>query len=198
MRSLWSSTEGRQCISQFMSRVRFELLTKYLRFDLTSTRQRRRQVSKFAPMGSVFDLWEQQLSRPFIPYEYVTVDETLVPFRGRCSFKQYMPSKPAKYGLKFWCLCDANTAYCLRMQPYLGTDHGAVRTTNLGKKVCYQGILSGPLKATAGPGKHSCRIPKHFHGDRLRKKLEFFFLKCYILAIFLANGGVPQTSRGPG
>ena len=42
VRSLWSSTECRQCISQFMGRVRFELLTKYLRFDLTSTRQRRR------------------------------------------------------------------------------------------------------------------------------------------------------------
>ena len=118
-----------------MSRNRYELITKYLRFDLTGTRQRRRQLTKFAPMGSVYDMWEQKLQQPFVPYEYVTVDETLVPFRGRCSFKQYMPSKPARYGLKFWCLCDAKTAYCLHMQPYLGTDHGAARTTGLGKKV---------------------------------------------------------------
>ena len=135
VRAIWSETEGRKCVSQFMLRTRFELLTKYLRFDLTNTRQTRRLQTKFAPMGSIFDMWEQKLSRPFIPYEYVTVDETLVPFRGRCSFKQYMPSKPAKYGLKFWCLCDAKTAYCLRMRPYLGTDHGAVRTTGLGKTV---------------------------------------------------------------
>ena len=26
----------------------------------------------------------------------------LVAFRGRCPFRQYIPSKPAKYGLKFW------------------------------------------------------------------------------------------------
>ena len=135
IRAIWSETEGRKCVSQFMLRTRFELLTKYLRFDLTNTRQTRRLQTKFAPLGTIFDMWEQKLSRPFIPYEYVTVDETLVPFRGRCSFKQYMPSKPAKYGLKFWCLCDAKTAYCLRMRPYLGTDHGAVRATGLGRTV---------------------------------------------------------------
>ena len=118
-----------------MSRNRFELMTKYLRFDKTSTRQNRRQETKFAPLGDVYDMWEERLSRPFIPYTYVTVDETLVPFRDRYSFKQYMPSKPAKYGLKFWCLCDAQTGYCLHMQPYLGADNGAGRTTGLGQKV---------------------------------------------------------------
>lgn len=86
-------------------------------------------------MGALYDLWEQKLSHPFIPYEYVTVDETLIPFRGRCSFRQYMPSKPAKYGIKFWCLCDAKTGYCLRMRPYLGTDNGAIRAVGLGQQV---------------------------------------------------------------
>jgi len=102
-----------------------------------------------------------------------TILKTLVPFRGRCSFKQYMPSKPAKYGLKFWCLCDASTAYCLRMQPYLGIDHGAVRTTNLGKKVCYQGILSGPSKATAGPGNILAESPNIFRGPSEKKFFIF-------------------------
>jgi len=135
VRAIWSKSEGRRCISQFMLLKRFQLLTKYLRFDLTNTRATQRLKTKFAPMGSVFDKWEQKLCRPFIPYEYVTVDETLVPFRGRCSFKQYMPSKPAKYGLKFWSLCDAKTAYCIHMQPYLGTDQGACRNIKLGTSV---------------------------------------------------------------
>ena len=93
-------------------RLRFELLTKYMRFDLTSTRQRRRQVTiqvctngkcvRFVAAAAIAAL------------TYVTLDMTVVSFRGRCSFKQYTPSKAAKYGLKFWCLCDASTAYCLR------------------------------------------------------------------------------------
>ena len=91
-------------------------------------------------MGYIFDMWEQTLTRPFIHFEYVTVDETLVPFRGRCSFRQYIPSKPAKYGLKFWTLCDAATGYCLRMQAYLGKDTGnnSARAVGLGEKVVLQ------------------------------------------------------------
>ncbi|KAI3360592.1 hypothetical protein L3Q82_002454 [Scortum barcoo] len=31
-----------------------------------------------------------------------------------------MPSKPAKYGIKIWAACDANTSYTLNMQVYTG------------------------------------------------------------------------------
>ena len=83
-------------------------------------------------------MWQQKLAKPFIPYEFVTVDETLVPFRGRCSFKRYMPSKHAKYGLKFWCLCDASTGYCLKMKQYLDADNGAEGSKNFGKQVAME------------------------------------------------------------
>ncbi|UYV75608.1 hypothetical protein LAZ67_13000733 [Cordylochernes scorpioides] len=29
-----------------------------------------------------------------------TLDEKIIPFKGRCSFKQYFPNKPAKYGIE--------------------------------------------------------------------------------------------------
>ncbi|GFR98198.1 PiggyBac transposable element-derived protein 4 [Elysia marginata] len=48
------------------------------------------------------------------------VDEWLVPFRGRCTFIQYIPSKPDKYGIKIFWACDAETNYPLRGIPYLG------------------------------------------------------------------------------
>jgi hypothetical protein len=31
-----------------------------------------------------------------------------------------MPSKPAKYGLKYWCVNDVKTAYLLNVDIYLG------------------------------------------------------------------------------
>ena len=101
-------------------------------------------------MGSIFDIWKHKLLRPFIPYEYITVDESLVPFRGRYRFKQHMPSKTAKYGLKYWCLYDAKTAYCLRIWPYLGTNHGAVRSVPLD----WNGRI-GPYRTT-GYKKNRC------------------------------------------
>jgi len=30
----------------------------------------------------------------------VCVDEQLLPFRGKCGFRQNMPKKPSKYGIK--------------------------------------------------------------------------------------------------
>jgi hypothetical protein len=54
-----------------------------------------------------------------------TVDEQLIPSRGCCIFRQYIPSKPGKYGLKlFWC-CDSDTAYLLNAEIYLGRQPGA-------------------------------------------------------------------------
>ncbi|GBP47724.1 PiggyBac transposable element-derived protein 4 [Eumeta japonica] len=50
----------------------------------------------------------------YLPGENLTIDEQLVPFRGRVSFKQYLPSKPDKYGMKIWWICDSKTSY-----PYL-------------------------------------------------------------------------------
>ena len=45
--------------------------------------------------------------------ENLTVDEQLMLCRPRCLFIQYMPSKPKKYGMKIWCVCDSKTGYPL-------------------------------------------------------------------------------------
>ena len=38
----------------------------------------------------------------------VQYDEGLVVFQGRLAFKQYMPDKPEKWGIKLWKMCDQN------------------------------------------------------------------------------------------
>ena len=45
------------------------------------------------------------------PSPFLTVDETLCPYRGHREIKQYNPSKPAKYGLLYCSLCDAVVPY---------------------------------------------------------------------------------------
>ena len=75
---------------------------------------------KLAPIRDVFDAWVTTLSKSFIPFDNVTINEQLVAFRGRCSFRMYMKSKPAKCGLKLWALCDSATAYVLNLQVYTG------------------------------------------------------------------------------
>jgi hypothetical protein len=41
----------------------------------------------------------------------MTVDESLVPFKGRSSMKQYMSTKPVKRGYKVWCLANSRTGF---------------------------------------------------------------------------------------
>ncbi|KAJ8416746.1 hypothetical protein AAFF_G00326240 [Aldrovandia affinis] len=54
------------------------------------------------------------------PGPEVTADEYPVPFRGRCPFQQYIPSKPGKYGIKIWAACDTRSSYAWNMQIYTG------------------------------------------------------------------------------
>ena len=64
----------------------------------------------------------------------MTVDEQLCNTRGRCSFKSYIPSKPGKYGIKIWCICDAENAYFLNGQIYTGKS-GNSTEVNQGERV---------------------------------------------------------------
>jgi hypothetical protein len=84
------------------------------------TRRALDNTDRLASIRSIFERFVKQLPRHFTPSENVTVDEQLVPFRGRCSFVQYMPKKPAKYGLKFWLLCDVESRYVLALDLYTG------------------------------------------------------------------------------
>ena len=52
----------------------------------------------------------------------------------RCPFIQYIPQKPAKFGIKFWMLCDATTYYVLRAFPYVGKEED-LASTGLGEFV---------------------------------------------------------------
>ncbi|XP_071056508.1 uncharacterized protein [Onthophagus taurus] len=52
--------------------------------------------------------------------ENVTIDEMLPAFRGHCGFRQYISSKPTKYGIKIFCLADAKLFYTANMEIYCG------------------------------------------------------------------------------
>ena len=55
----------------------------------------------------------------------ISIDEGLIKFNGRLSFKQYMPKKPNKFGIKIWMLADSETYFVPRFQVYLGKRQNA-------------------------------------------------------------------------
>ncbi|KAB0805147.1 hypothetical protein PPYR_02117, partial [Photinus pyralis] len=129
---LWSNDgSGVEIFRLAMSLQRFRFLIRCLRFDSKETRAMRRETDKLAPIRNVFDRFVANCQNGFHHSEFVTVDEMLAGFRGKCSFRQYIPSKPNKYGLKILALCDAKLFYTSKMEIYVGTQpDGAYKVSN--------------------------------------------------------------------
>jgi len=52
----------------------------------------------------------------YTPLPFVCINETLVGFRDRYLFHVYIPSKPDRYGLKIWSMCDVSSNYLYNLQ----------------------------------------------------------------------------------
>lgn len=117
------------CIAT-MSRRRFHLLLASLRFDDIRTRQERREQDKLAAIREVFDNFNNNIKLYYSLNEHVTIDEKLEKFRGRCPFRQYIPSKPGKYGVKVQVMADAVTYYTHNLEIYVGRNEGPYDVSN--------------------------------------------------------------------
>lgn len=121
LRSMWSTDgTGRDIFNCTMTLARFYFLLSCLRFDDQTTRPERREISKLAPIQELFEEFVSRSTNSYTPGAYLTIDEMLVPFRGRCPFRMYIPNKPAKYGIKVQILADAKTHYMCKAEVYLG------------------------------------------------------------------------------
>lgn len=89
-----------------MSRDRFQQILRVIRFDNAYTRATRKESDKAAPISDVWEMLMKNLQQNYYPDANVTIDEQLFPFRGRACFIQYIPSKPAKYGIKIFWVCN--------------------------------------------------------------------------------------------
>ncbi|CAF1454756.1 unnamed protein product [Rotaria sordida] len=156
---LWDISKSPPIYHATMSLERFKDLLRFLRFD---DRQLRDKFDRLAPIRTIFECFVKQLPQHFIPSENLTIDEQLVPFRGRCSFVQYMPKKPSKYGLKFWVLCDVDSRYVLALELYTGKI-GNVIQRNLATNVVLRLVDQLPNKVKQGRNVTYDRFFSDFH-----------------------------------
>jgi len=124
---------------------RFWNILRFIRFDDANTRQERQQIDKAAPIRDIWAMLNSNLQNYYKPTENLTVDEQLFPYCGRTKFTQYIPSKPAKYGIKIWWICDAENYYPLAGQIYTGKS-STRREINQGERVAKD--LVAPYKGS--------------------------------------------------
>ena len=58
----------------------------------------------------------------FRPGENIVVDESLLLYKGNLSWKQFIKSKRARFGIKSFELCDSETGYLYNLIIYCGKE----------------------------------------------------------------------------
>lgn len=132
---------------ELFSRDRYLLIRSFLHFN-----DNRFSVPKgqdgYDPLYKVrpiLDLTKDTYMQIFEPAKELSIDESMVKFKGRLNFKQYLPSKPStKWGLKIWSLAESNTGFMLRFNVYTGKDNPqqGQATHGLASRVVHQ-LLRG-------------------------------------------------------
>ncbi|XP_045489690.1 piggyBac transposable element-derived protein 4-like [Pieris rapae] len=119
-RMLFNTRRSGSIFKACMSAERFNFLLKCIRFDDKQTRDARKAIDKFAHIREVWQNMIDNFQKWYTPGSYITIDEQLVGFRGRCPFRMYIPNKPNKYGIKLVMAADVHSKYVINAIPYLG------------------------------------------------------------------------------
>ncbi|GBP62620.1 PiggyBac transposable element-derived protein 4 [Eumeta japonica] len=116
-------TQHQQSVIQPRQNILYDVLDL-----MTKILDERRESDRLAPIRDVWEKFIENCKKWYKPGSYITVDEQLVGFRGRCPFRMYIPNKPNKYGLKLVMVADSSTKYMCNAIPYMG------KNTNTGNE----------------------------------------------------------------
>lgn len=123
-RSYWSSDPLLRvdAVADTMPENRFEKITQNLHLNNNETVLPKSHIDydKLHKVRPLLDLLNENIGKIYDPSSFVTVDESMIKFKGRCVLKQYMPLKPIKRGYKVWCLADAVTGFIIAFIVYTG------------------------------------------------------------------------------
>lgn len=129
IRQYWSSDGGLRMtlIADAMSLNRFEEIRRYLHFvDASKSDDNNNKLFR---IKFVLDHLHKVYHEALDPEEYMSIDEMMIPFKGRSSLKNYLPKKPKRWGYKVWARAGT-TGYLYCFEIYQGA--GSIDKSELG------------------------------------------------------------------
>ena len=105
-----------------MKRDRFSLILRFLHLN-DNRHYKKKGEDGHDPLFKLRPFLEPlivQFQKSYTLSKEVCVDETMIGFKGRLSFIQYMPKKPTKWGMKAFVLADSCTGYMYNWHLYTG------------------------------------------------------------------------------
>ena len=67
---------------------------------------------KLFKVRDILEFLVDRFKTVYIPSENILIDEKILPYKGRLSFKQYIPSKRARFGIKLFSFCEDSGYFC--------------------------------------------------------------------------------------
>ena len=114
----WSATYQHSIITSIFSRDRFKELLRYFRVVPAPVAAAPRNPIPHAQ--ALAEKLNRSFAAHFTPTQHLALDEAMVAYKGRAPIKQYIPTKPHKWGYKIYCLASEN--YLLHFEVYEGKE----------------------------------------------------------------------------
>ena len=108
--------------SRVMSRDRFSLVMRFLHLNDNSKYVRKGELGYDAvyKLRPFLDPLLRHFEKMYQPARELSIDESMIGFKGRLSFIQYLPKKPTKWGMKAFVLAESKSGYTLKWRLYTG------------------------------------------------------------------------------
>ncbi|CAF4282180.1 unnamed protein product [Rotaria sordida] len=108
-------------IPSVMNRNRFLEIKRYLHATDSSNQPNNtdpnfNRAYKVRPLSNIVKEHFQKVPKE----EKLSVDEQIIPFKGRSIMKQQMPNKPSRWGYKMFLLAGGNSGICCDFISYTG------------------------------------------------------------------------------
>lgn len=137
--SYWSTDPviATPLLNKIMPRNRFELLFKFWHFADNSAAEHGDRLSK---LKGIQDSLLHRFQSVYYPAKQLYIDEAMVLWRGRLVFRQYIPGKRPKYGVKLYLLCESSgyvvnaLVYCGKSDAMSGFGHSEAVVLKLMEK----------------------------------------------------------------
>lgn len=141
LQSYWTSDHflATPIFSRLMSRDRFLTIRRVIHFS----DNRNMTEGKLFKIRPVFDMVQQTCQKVYTPTQNVVIDEILEGWKGRLGWKQYIPAKRQRFGIKLFLMCESESSYVSNLQVYVG------RTTDVNLEISLDyGLYSDLLIST--------------------------------------------------
>ena len=188
----WSTDErfSDPYVSSILTKTRFMKINQYIHLRDTSNTPGRDDPN-YDPLYKVrtmIDLILPKLKDNYKPGQNLSVDEGMIGFKGRVHFRQYMPAKPTKWGIKVWQICESDSGYCCGFDVYTGKKRDGNRQYGLGYDVVWS-----LTEAYHNQNRH-IYYDRFFSSINLAEHLEL--VNTYVCGTIMANRkGIPEAVK---